>query len=77
LPSSIKAIANFSVGVDHADMAAAKSRGIIVTNTPGVLSDATAEVAMLPVLGAARPSWWARRLPEKPSESSAWAVSAR
>ena len=54
LPASIKAIANFSVGVDHVDLAAAKSRGIIVTNTPDVLSDATAEVAMLLMLGAAR-----------------------
>ncbi len=54
LPSSVKAIANFSVGVDHVDLAAAKARGIIVTNTPDVLSDATAEVAMLLMLGAAR-----------------------
>jgi len=54
LPDSIKAIANFSVGVDHCDLAAAKSRGIIVTNTPDVLADATAEIAMLCLLGAAR-----------------------
>ncbi len=54
LPDSVRAIANFSVGVDHCDLAAAKSRGIIVTNTPDVLSDATAEIAMLLMLGAAR-----------------------
>lgn len=54
LPASIKAIANFSVGVDHCDLAAAKARGIIVTNTPGVLNDATAEIAILLMLGAAR-----------------------
>jgi len=54
LPESIKIIANFSVGVDHVDLAAAKSRGIVVTNTPDVLSDATAEIAMLLLLGAAR-----------------------
>ncbi len=54
LPASIKAIANFSVGVDHVDLEAAKSRGIIVTNTPDVLSDATAEIALLLMLGAAR-----------------------
>ncbi len=54
LPASIKAIANFSVGVDHVDLEAAKSRGIIVTNTPDVLSDATAEIAVLLMLGAAR-----------------------
>jgi lactate dehydrogenase-like 2-hydroxyacid dehydrogenase len=54
LPASIKAIANFSVGVDHVDLEAAKSRGIFVTNTPNVLSDATAEIALLLMLGAAR-----------------------
>jgi len=54
LPKNIKAIANFSVGVDHCDLDAAKKKGIIVTNTPDVLSDATAEIAMLLMLGAAR-----------------------
>lgn len=54
LSDRIKAIANFSVGYDHVDVAAAKARGIIVTNTPDVLSDATAEIAMLLMLGAAR-----------------------
>ena len=54
LPESVKVIANFSVGYDHVDTVAAKARGIIVTNTPDVLSDATAEIAMLLMLGAAR-----------------------
>ena len=54
LPATIKAIANFSVGVDHCDLQAAGTKGIIVTNTPDVLSDATAEIAMLCMLGAAR-----------------------
>ena len=54
LPASLRVIANFSVGVDHVDLAAAKARGIVVTNTPDVLSDATAEIAMLCMLGAAR-----------------------
>lgn len=54
LPESVKAICNFSVGVDHVDLAAARARGIVVTNTPDVLSDATAEIAMLLMLGAAR-----------------------
>ena len=54
LPDSIRAITNFSVGVDHVDLAAAKKRGIIVTNTPDVLSDATAELTILLMLGAAR-----------------------
>jgi lactate dehydrogenase-like 2-hydroxyacid dehydrogenase len=54
LPARLTVIANHSVGVDHVDLAAAKTRGIIVTNTPDVLSDATAEIAMLCMLGAAR-----------------------
>ena len=54
LPQRVRAIANFSVGVDHVDLQAAADRGIIVTNTPDVLSDATAEIAILLMLGAAR-----------------------
>ena len=54
LPDSIRAIANFSVGFDHVDLEAARTRGIIVTNTPDVLSDATAELTILLMLGAAR-----------------------
>ena len=62
LPDSIKAIANFSVGVDHVDLQAAAKRGIIVTNTPDVLSDATAEIAILCMLGAARRAGEGERL---------------
>jgi len=54
LPDSVKIVANFSVGYDHCDTEAFKARGIVVTNTPDVLSDATAETAMLCMLGAAR-----------------------
>ena len=54
LPERLKIIANHSVGTDHVDLAAAKERGVVVTNTPDVLSDATAEIAMLCLLGAAR-----------------------
>lgn len=54
LDPRLKIIANHSVGVDHCDLAALKARGIVVTNTPDVLSDATAEIAMLLMLGAAR-----------------------
>jgi len=54
LPDRIKAIANYSVGVDHVDLNAAREKQIIVTNTPDVLSDATAEIAILLMLGAAR-----------------------
>lgn len=54
LPESVRAIATFSVGYDHIDLTAAKQRGIAVTNTPDVLTDATADVTLLLLLGAAR-----------------------
>ena len=50
----LKIVANHSVGVDHCNLPALKAHGIAVTNTPDVLSDATAELAMLLMLGAAR-----------------------
>jgi len=54
LSDRVKIIANHSVGVDHCDLEALKVRGIVVTNTPDVLSKATAETALLLMLGAAR-----------------------
>ena len=42
----LKLIANFGVGVDHIDLAAARERGIAVTNTPGVLTDDTADIVL-------------------------------
>jgi len=54
LPGSVKIIANHSVGTDHCDLTACKAHGVVVTNTPDVLSDATAEIAILLMLGAAR-----------------------
>jgi lactate dehydrogenase-like 2-hydroxyacid dehydrogenase len=54
LPDEVKIIANFSVGFDHVDIEAAKKKGIVVTNTPDVLSDATAELTMMLMIGAAR-----------------------
>lgn len=54
LPDSVKVIANVSTGTDHVDLQAAAKRHIVVTNTPGVLADATAEIALLLLLGAAR-----------------------
>lgn len=47
-------IANFGVGVNNIDLAAAKEAGVIVTNTPGVLTDATADLAMALILTATR-----------------------
>ena len=49
----LKIIANHSVGTDHCDLDALKSIGIVVTNTPDALPDATADISMLLLLGAA------------------------
>ena len=54
LPDSIKIISNFAVGFGNIDLEAAKNRGIAVTNTPDVLTDATAEIGVLLILGACR-----------------------
>ena len=54
LPETIKIISNFAVGFGNIDVEAAKKRNIAVTNTPDVLTDATAEIAMLLILGACR-----------------------
>jgi glyoxylate reductase len=54
LPDSIKIISNFAVGFGNIDLEAARNRGIVVTNTPDVLTDATAEIGVLLILGACR-----------------------
>lgn len=54
LTDGVKVIASFSVGYEHINIDAAAERGIVVTNTPDVLTDATADIAMLLILGAAR-----------------------
>ena len=54
LPDSIKILSNFAVGFGNIDIEAAKKRGIVVTNTPDVLTDATAEIGILLILGACR-----------------------
>src|SRR4030095_16876087 len=54
LPASVRMIATFSVGYEHVDVGAAAKREIPVSNTPDVLTDATADIAMLCLLGAAR-----------------------
>lgn len=54
LPPSVRAIATYSVGHDHIDLNAATQRGIPIFNTPDVLSDAVAEIALLLILSAAR-----------------------
>lgn len=54
LPASVRMIATFSVGYDHIDVAAAQARGLVLSHTPDVLTDATADIAMLLLLAAAR-----------------------
>ncbi len=51
-----KILGNFGVGFNHIDIAAAREKGVVVTNTPGVLTDCTADLAMLLLLSAARRS---------------------
>jgi lactate dehydrogenase-like 2-hydroxyacid dehydrogenase len=62
LPGTVRVIATFSVGYDHIAIAAAAARGIVVCNTPGVLSIATAETVMLLILAAARRAGEGERL---------------
>ncbi len=54
LSETIKIISNFAVGFGNIDIEAAKKKNIVVTNTPDVLTEATAEIAILILLGAAR-----------------------
>ena len=54
LPESVKILSNFAVGFGNIDLIAAKKRNIAVTNTPEVLTDATAEIGILLILGACR-----------------------
>ncbi len=51
---ALRVIANFGVGFEHIDLAAATQRGLPVTNTPGVLTDATADLAFALILATAR-----------------------
>jgi glyoxylate reductase len=50
----LRHVASYGVGVNHVDLAACRRRGVVVTNTPGILTDATADHAMALLLAAAR-----------------------
>lgn len=54
LPANVKALSTFSIGFDHIDLEAAKARGLPVGNAPHGVTVATAEIAMLLILGSAR-----------------------
>jgi glyoxylate reductase len=62
LPASVKAVGTFSVGYDHIDVPALHARNIPLCNTPDVLSVATAEIAMMLILTAARRAGEGERL---------------
>jgi len=62
LPKSVKVLGTFSVGYDHIDLDATRARGLKICNTPDVLSVATAELAMLLILAAARRAGEGERL---------------
>lgn len=53
-PERLRLIANYGNGVGHIDLKAARERGIVVTNTPGVLTEDTADMAMALILAAPR-----------------------
>ena len=65
ISGSVKIIASYSVGYNNIDIEAATKRGIVVTNTPEVLTDATADVAILLLLGASRRVYEARKSAEE------------
>ncbi len=52
--AAVSGISNYAVGVNNIDIASATRHSILVGNTPGVLTDATADLAMLLILGVAR-----------------------
>ena len=61
LSDSVKIIANYAVGFGNIDIDSAKKRGIVVTNTPHVLTDATADISILLLLGASRRAYEGRK----------------
>jgi glyoxylate reductase len=52
--SQLKLIASFGTGIDHVDLGAARAKGIVVTNTPGVLTEDTADMTMALILAVSR-----------------------
>ena len=72
LSSSIKIIANGAVGFGNIDIQAAKEKGITVTNTPDVLTDATADIQILLLLGASRKAYEGRIAAETQNWKWSW-----
>jgi lactate dehydrogenase-like 2-hydroxyacid dehydrogenase len=72
LSSSIKIIANGAVGFGNIDFKAARTKEIVVTNTPDVLTDATADIQILLLLGASRKAYEGRIAAETQSWKWSW-----
>ena len=73
LPNSIKIISNYAVGFSNIDIETATQREIVVTNTPDVLTEATADITILLLLGASRRAYEGRKFAEK--ENWVWATN--
>jgi lactate dehydrogenase-like 2-hydroxyacid dehydrogenase len=69
LSDKVKIIANYAVGFGNIDTNAAAKKGIVVTNTPEVLSEATADISILLLLGASRRAYEGRKFAEEQSWS--------
>jgi lactate dehydrogenase-like 2-hydroxyacid dehydrogenase len=67
---SVKVISTYSVGLDHIDLKSVAARNISIGYTPGANADATAEIAMLLMLGAARRAYEGQELVRSQSWSS-------
>jgi glyoxylate reductase len=67
LSSTVKIIANYAVGFNNVDVDVATKKGIVVTNTPEVLTDSTADISILLLLGASRRAYEGRKFAEEQS----------
>ena len=81
---SVKVIATFSVGFEHIDLAAANRRKIAIAYTPGINQEATADIAMLLMLGASRRAYEAQEIlrtgawrPSSPNVLLGWQVGGK
>jgi lactate dehydrogenase-like 2-hydroxyacid dehydrogenase len=67
LSSTVKIIANYAVGYNNVDVDIAAKKGIVVTNTPEVLTDSTADISILLLLGASRRAYEGRKFAQEQS----------
>jgi lactate dehydrogenase-like 2-hydroxyacid dehydrogenase len=73
VPASVKVVATYSVGFDHIDVQAAANRKIAIAYTPGINADATADIAMLLMLGASRRAFEGQEMVRK----GTWTLSSQ